>query len=246
MNVSRSPIDEARFGIGIARASLDAPDGLPDVLAFCKSEQIAMLIARCPVTSIATAHALERAGGLLMDTLIYFARPIADMPAPEPLNGAIFRLANVSDRPGVAQVAAEAFTNYHGHYHADPRLDPALCDAGYVEWAVNTCIDPTESAAMLVADVAAPDGAPTLGGFGTVRLNSPKEGEGVLFAVAPFAQGRGIYRNLLLHSAAWCQQHGASTLLYSTQVTNHAAQTMMARLGFAFQHAYYTFHLWFE
>ena len=44
---------------------------------------------------------------------------------------------------------------------------------------------------VLVAEV---DGR--LAGFATLRMNNSEEGEGVLFGVAPFAQGSGIYRSL--------------------------------------------------
>jgi len=241
MNAVRSPIDEARFGIRIARTHLDEPAALSEVLNWCADESIAMLIARCSVESITAVHALERHGARLMDTLIYFARDLDAASAVHVADGVTLRPADDADAPGVETAARAAFTHYHGHYHADPRLDPALCDEGYVEWAVKACRAPTPDAVMLVTIM---DGQ--IAGFATVRLNTPDEGEGVLFGVAPGFQGRGLYRMLLTGAIAWCVERGAATMLYSTQITNIAAQTMMARLGFAFHHASYTFHLWLD
>jgi GNAT superfamily N-acetyltransferase len=236
-------IDTRRFGVPIARVNLDDADGahadsVSSALDWCRQYDIIMLVARCPVAAIGTVHALETSGARLMDTLIYFRRGLDGVPYTT--DGV--RFAGADDAPAVGRAAASAFRGYHGHYHADPRLDPALCDAGYVEWAVNSTQPPTDSAAMLIADVE--DGA--VGGFATVRLNTPDEGEGVLFAVDPAYQGRGLYRALLERSIGWCRERGARTMVYSTQITNVAAQTMMARLGFGFDHAFYTFHLWFD
>jgi GNAT superfamily N-acetyltransferase len=83
-------------------------------------------------------------------------------------------------------------------------------------------------------------------GFATLRLNSPAQGEGVLFAVVSAAQGQGIYRSFMIGGMHWCAARGATSMVVSTQLTNIAVQKVWVRVGFEPDHATYTFHKWFE
>jgi hypothetical protein len=44
----------------------------------------------------------------------------------------------------------------------------------------------------------------------------------------------------------WGLKQGFQQMLYSTQITNIAVQKVWVRLGAELDHAYYTFHKWFE
>jgi len=81
--------------------------------------------------------------------------------------------------------------------------------------------------------------------FATLRRNSAEEGEGVLFGVAPEAQGRGIYRSLMIGAMLWFRTRGTARMVVSTQVTNAAVQKVWTRLGFEPWKSNYTFHKWF-
>jgi len=48
--------------------------------------------------------------------------------------------------------------------------------------------------------------------------------EGVLFAVAPEAQGTGVGRSLMVEGLKWCKDQNAREMVISTQVTNVAVQ----------------------
>jgi len=83
-----------------------------------------------------------------------------------------------------------------------------------------------------------------LAAFATMRSNSPEEGEGVLFGVAPWAQGRGIYADLIRAGIEWCRARGQARMIVSTQITNLAVQKVWVRQGFEPSASYFTFHLW--
>jgi GNAT superfamily N-acetyltransferase len=184
---------------------------------------------------------MEREGFLLMDTLLYYARNLATAPVPEDTGSVPIRPVRPGEEDDVMRVAAESFRGYYGHYHADPRLDCEACDAVYSSWAYRSCVSRDVADEVLVADV---DGA--VAGFATLRLNTPAEGEGVLFGVAPAAQGRGIYRSFMVEAMRWCVEQGAEDMVVSTQVSNTAVQRVWARLGFTASRSYYTFHKWFD
>jgi GNAT superfamily N-acetyltransferase len=78
-----------------------------------------------------------------------------------------------------------------------------------------------------------------------MRLNSPQESEGVLFGVTPAAQGRGLYRSLMLAGMHWSKLRDAGRMVVSTQITNIAVQKVWTRLGFEPSGSCYTFHKWF-
>lgn len=239
--VALSALDEERFGIRTAKAPAVTAALLPAVLDVCRRERVALLIARCDAADVAAAQALEAAGGFLTDTLVYYARTLADAPEPVEHGAPPVRPVRPGEEGTVEAVAAAAFRGYLGHYHADPRLDRAACDAVYTSWALRSCRLREVADEVLVAER---DGR--IVGFATLKLNGPEEGEGILFGVAPEAQGLGVYRALMVNGLAWCRAKGARRMVVSTQITNAAVQRVWTRLGFELRHAVYTFHAWFD
>ncbi len=68
--------------------------------------------------------------------------------------------------------------------------------------------------------------------FAAMRLSEAQEGEGVIFGVAPEAQGKGLFRAFLTEPMAWSAAQGASRMVISTHPENYAVQRARARLGF--------------
>lgn len=240
--IDLSAVDEARFGMRTARAYVSTESDITAAQSFCKEHAVKFLIVRVPSEALHTVQTLEAQGAQIMDTLIYYRRdltrtPLPELPAPPPA----IRSITDADVPAVQQVAQTAFAGYLGHYHADRRLDPALCDAGYVEWAVRSSTSRAVADDVLVADE---NGA--ILGFATMRINSQTQGEGVLFGVAPQAQGRGIYRGFIIHAIHWCAARSLTEIVVSTQITNIAVQKVWVRLGFEPSHSFYTLHQWFD
>ena len=152
----------------------------------------------------------------------------------------LVRSIRSGDEEQVRKVAAGAFQGYYGHYHADPKLDPAKCDAGYVEWAVRSCTSREVASEVLVAERDS-----QIIGFATLRLNAPEEGEILLLAVIPQAQRARIGGALLTKALHWCHMHNTQRMIISTQIVNIAAQKVWCRVGFEPLNSYNTFHKWF-
>lgn len=234
-----SPLDTARWKVATAKASDVTAASLPALLAECRGYDVRFLIARCRTGELAAAQAMEREGFELMDTLVYFSRSLGADPPPEEAALAVRELAH-GEHGAVKEVAGRAFAGYFGHYHADARLERAECDALYVDWAERSCLSEALADQVLVA---APGGR--IAAFATLRLNDAEEGEGVLFGVAPEAQGRGIYRALMSRAMRWFKARAAQRMVVSTQINNVAVQKVWSRLGFEPSKSYYTFHKWF-
>lgn len=237
--VALSEIDSERFGVRVARAHVTL-DNLPRVSSFCAAEQIDLLIARCATSDLVAAQSLESQGFLLMDTLVYYRFDLTKRAIPEDTGEFQVRPLQPGDEDEVRRVASAAFKGYVGHYHADPRLDRGKCDEVYSSWAIRSCTTGEAADAVFVADRGG-----RVAGFATLRLNSAQEIEGMLFAVAPESQGKGICRSFMIRSLQWCQAQGAERMVISTQVTNVSMQKVWCRTGFEPSHSYYTFHKWF-
>jgi GNAT superfamily N-acetyltransferase len=232
-----SPLEEERFGVRTMRVNAFELGLLPPLLAFCRANAVRMVIARCPSEDVASAQALEDAGGRLMDTLLYYNLELARKPQAEP--PARVRLARPQEVETLVAIADESFRDYRGHYHADPRLDRSACDATYTDWVRRSLLDRKVADAVYACEI---DGK--LAAFATMRANSPEEGEGVLFGVAPWAKGRGIYADLIRAGIEWCRARGHARMIVSTQITNLAVQKVWVRQGFEPSASYFTFHLW--
>ncbi len=239
--VSLSAIDTERWGVQTARAPLVTSDSLPSVIRFCRANDVVLLIARCATSDLRAAQGMEREGFELMDTLVYYVRSLVKSPIPEDIGKVPVRPIRPGEEEGVKSVAAESFAAYYGHYHADERLDRDQCDDTYRSWAYRSCISRDVADEVLVAHLEG-----SIVGFATLRVNNPQECEGVLFGVAPSAQGRGIYRSFMIHGMHWSLSKKATRMVVSTQVTNIAVQKVWTRLGFELKDSYYTFHKWFD
>lgn len=239
--ISLSSIDEERFGIRTARTDRLEPHSYSEALEYCRSKDVRLLIARCPTTDMPLVHRMEQDGFELMDTLVYYRRKLATIPEIGDLDGIVIRPVRLGEEHLVEEIAAESFRGYSSHYHADPRLDVTLCDAAYRSWAVRSCVSREVADQVLVAGCEG-----RLIGFATLRLRPDGDGEGVLFGVAPAAQGRGLYSQLMLHGMKWCRSQDRRWMIVSTQVSNLAVQKVWVRLGFEAASSCYTFHKWFK
>ena len=236
---SFSEIDSVHFGIRVARATGVGMDDLTEVMHFCVVNRIDLLITRCATTDTSVAQAMEKQGFLLMDTLVYYKADLNKKLLPPRSTTMQLRALQPGDESQVQDVAAAAFKGYFGHYHADSRLDRCKCDQAYQSWALRSCKGAADE--VLVAE----QNGEVLG-FATLRLNSSEEGEGVLVAVAPKAQGRGIGPALMIDCMHWCKDRGAKSMIISTQIRNISTQKMWCRIGFEPSYSYYTFHKWFS
>jgi GNAT superfamily N-acetyltransferase len=237
--VAFSEIDSERFGVRVARGHV-VSDNLSRALDFCAAERIDLLVARCRTSDLRAAQGMESQGFLLMDTLVYYSFDLTKKKIPgDPCEVRVRRLLP-GDEAEIPRVASAAFQGYMGHYHADRRLDRGQCDEAYRSWAERSCTIEKAADEVLVAEIGG-----KVAGFATLRLNSSQEVEGLLYAVAPESQRKGICRLFMIRSLQWCQAQGAKRMVISTQVTNVSMQKVWCRTGFEPSHSYYTFHKWF-
>ena len=236
-----SDLDELRFGIRVARVSRLTTESLPTVLSTCRESGVLLLIARCSCADFDTVHSALDRGFLLVDTqLIYKLRLDAEPPIRE-CPGIFVRSRVPGDADQVERIAREAFRDYCGHYHNDPRLDRAASTEVYASWAKRSCVDREVADEVLMAEVD--EGTV---GFVALKLKSDGIGEITLNAVHPEAQRGGVYGVLAARSLRWFHQRGVRHVVTSTHIANTGPQKVWCRMGFEPCSGAYTFHAWLD
>lgn len=232
-----SELDSSRFSVSIFRAELTQPAQVALALEEAERSGADLLFIRCPSSSVEVAQELERRGAELMDTLVLYACLVERALPAAPLRATV-RAFQPADLAALAQVARAAFSGFAGHYHADPRLDAGKATEGYVEWFERSTRAAERS--VLVAEWQA---APA--GFLTLRRATAAAPACIeLNAVAPAAQGNGLYDSLVKAALADCRAHQEQVVEVSTQLANVAPQKVWVRNGFEPKAAHYTFHYW--
>ena len=238
--ITLSQLDHERFGIRTAKTFIKTPQEIQAAVEEAQMLNVRLLIARSYVSEIRLAQKMESNGFFLTDTLVYYAYDLTKKTIPADASSNEIRPVLLEEADRVKKVAEKAFKGYFGHYHADEKLDSRQSDEVYTDWAKRACLERTQNDEVFVAIVDN-----EIMGFATMRLNDIREGEGVLFAVDPAMQGKGIYRSFILAGLTWCYEKGCDKMVVSTQINNIAVQKVWTRTGFEPLHAYYTFHKWF-
>ncbi len=232
-----SPLDTERFGIVSARADDVRAADLPTVISFCRRHQVRFLIARCAADDFAAIHALETAGFLLMDTLVWYEHILNETDAQ---TDPAIRLAQPKDAAALHEVAQAAFAGYRGHYHADPRLPRQACDDLYADWTVRSLKDSAADAVLIAEE------SQKLVGFATLKKVAAQTVDLRLYGVHPAAQKQGWGGRLVQAAFAWALRRSATRLTTSTQIVNIRSQRVWQRQAFRTFAAEYTFHKWFD
>lgn len=243
MPLKLNALQTHRFGVVCAQF-----DGLgkevPELVVInqmAAEHKVKMVSTRVSVDAIETVHMLEADGYKLMDTLVYYQGSVAATCTFDALKHTLdMRIACADDANVVAEIAKAAFAGYFGHFHADPKLDNALADEVYVDWAFQSIkySNSKDPAILILQDEQ-------VCGFATTRQNTPTESEVILNCIHPDAQGKGLYKKLFKQTMSILAANGAKHVTVSTQINNYAVQKVWASLGLVHQRSYYTLHKWF-
>lgn len=227
------------FGVRIASLRLTSDAAIDQSIDAARAGGVDLAVARVDVSDRAQIRDLERRGAALCDTLVTYARATESTSTSSPNE---IRQARATDGDALAQVAAEAFTRFVGHWHADRRLAPELADQLYVRWTRDLLRNAGDRAPLFVA--CDTDNDTPVAFLALAILHHSSLASVPLTAVAPASRGRGLLGHLLSHAMRHLHQLGVRTLEYETQLDNWGAQRTITRAGFYPVRARHTFHLW--
>lgn len=232
--------DESRlFGVRIASLRLTGNVAVGTSIDAAVAQGVDLAIARVDASEHARIRDLEARGASLCDTLVTYSRS-TEGPSPDTPNA--IRPARTNDGNALVHIAAAAFTNFVGHWHADRRLAPELADQLYVRWTSDLHRHATPHTPLFVACDTDTD---TPVAFLALNIAEDRGVASVpLTAVAPSARGRGLLGQLIGHAMEHLLQLGVTSVEYETQLDNWGAQRTITRAGFYPIRARHTFHLW--
>ena len=142
-------------------------------------------------------------------------------------------LAGDEDLPAVLDIAGHAFRSER--FHIDPRLDPAIGDQRYRNWA-RSSLRHSSQQLYVIHDRSRPVA------FFVTELQTDGTCYWHLTAVAPDAQGQGYGRRAWLAMLRLAQDQGATRVQTCIAARNHRVLNLYARLGFRFPPPLMTFH----
>ena len=81
-------------------------------------------------------------------------------------------------------------------------------------------------------------------GFGTIKVVTTHQAQGVLFGTAPLARRRGVHSTLIREAINWSKRRNLTEFLYGTQLDNFAAQSVLIGVGARTYQSSHTLHCW--
>ena len=239
--LSYSAAESARFGFSTYRASMEefVPSALADEILEVGAD---LVILRVPSGRAAEVQRLGRWGFPVIPTgtLVFYTADLTKHRPAAMTNRGLDFVPFVEGMKGEMDgLVSETFSGYVNHYQANPLLAGRDLVAGYQEWVSGFAAgrDPLKTAWLVYQD-----GRPAA--FCSVsRVADGTQGEGVLYGVAPWAAGRGVYSDLIRFTQAWFVRSGVGRMVVSTQVENFAVQKVWSREGFWMSRSLDTFHV---
>ena len=205
------------------------------------------LTAKVHPRDVATIHAVERKGFLLMDTLVYhlfdfscmsFDRIRVGRPA-----GFSSRLAQPEDLPEMLEIAERAFKNHFGRFNADARMPRGAAKDVYLEWVRSALGGWAEW--VMIAEMRG-----RIVGYAVWKKATPieaKHGLDLIYynlvAIHPHFAGRGVFAALSYESMQILREH-ANHLIAPTHVSHSAVHRMGFEFGWQLCGARHSFHKW--
>lgn len=198
-----------------------------------------------PMEAIRGIQALEASGFQTMDILVTWLYEHGKQKLSDYPDRCIIRGARPGDEAPLVELAREAYTDTPDRFHADPHLPQERSNALYAEWIRNSFLGKLADY-IVVAEV---DGKPA--GYTTLRLEGTHNGLSnvctgglILSAVAPWAEGKGVYTSMINGGMKWFEAQGVQVSHLGTQVNNYPVQRAWARLGFRLVKSGPSLHLW--
>ncbi len=209
-------------------------ESVADVLSWCRSERIECLYALIDADAVPTMHALEEAGGRIVDVRLTFDLNLADAKSKGASN---VRPHRESDVQPLRAIAAASHGN--SRFYADSHFPRARCNELYATWIEKSCRGWADQ--VFVADV---DGQPS--GYLSCHAREDGRGEIGIVGVAARAQGHGVGRDLVETAIHWLASRGLKRATVVTQGRNIVAQRLYQSLGFRTATVQVWHHLWFD
>jgi ribosomal protein S18 acetylase RimI-like enzyme len=227
-----------------------ADELLQQAVAKARKEQYEFLMCKVYTDDLISIHALEKAGFLLVDTLLDYSVDFRKVefqkiPVPEVAQGVKIRFAEKRDADELADLARLAFTNHFGRYHSDPRISRKDATQTYVEW-MNSSLNGYADYFVLAEIDKHIAGLSIWKKTSALEKNLPiRLGHYSIGAIHPDFFGRKLF-SILTYEGMKLLQPEVDMIEGPTHINNYAVQRGYARLGWQISDARHSFHKWLD
>ncbi|MBN1180542.1 MAG: GNAT family N-acetyltransferase [Anaerolineae bacterium] len=221
---------------------------LDRLIAWVMDRQIECLLGRAYADDVATIHALEERGFLLMDTLLDYVYdserdPLNDVPRPALSDPFSIRPALAEDAEALKVLAQVVFDDHFGRFHSDERIPRSLATQIYQAWMTSSLAGYAD--VVLVAEAGG-----RIAGCSIWKEPSPLEqrlglrlGHYSIGLVHPDFHRRGLFSALTY--AGMAELDGRAALIEGpTHVNNYGVQRGYTKLHWQIRDARHSFHKW--
>jgi dTDP-4-amino-4,6-dideoxy-D-galactose acyltransferase len=230
--------DTAFFGARMARLDVVEMDEtrLRLVEERCRSLKVRCLYALADLAQPASLQVLERHAFQLVDIRVTLACRLTEV-LEESSAPSVVRAATPADIEALRAIARVSHVD--SRYYADAGFSRERCDELYATWIENSCRGFADA-----VWVAEGEGRPA--GYITCDVQEDGTGSIGLFAVAGWAQGRGLGGQLIHAALAWFRAQNCGEVRVVTQGQNQSALRIYQRYGFRVVALQVWFHKWFD
>ncbi|MCI1188914.1 GNAT family N-acetyltransferase [Hymenobacter sp. DH14] len=226
--------DSQFLGFGVARAVV-APvnvDGLNELLAEARAQQLRLVYLLLDPADSVSAAAVQRVGGQLVDRKVLLQRPLAGPLPSSPSNAQLVRAWS----PALEELAWQSGT--YSRFRLDPKFAPGVFERLYSQWLRDSLAGELARAVWACFD---PDGTPT--GLLTMQADGEVATIGLL-AVRAGRRGQGLGQYLLQAALPAAREWQCAQVRVTTQLDNARACRFYAYCGFTPAHIEHVYHLW--
>ena len=231
-----------------SRKEIVAGELMEKAIISAKKDGYQFLLCKVYTDDLVIIHALERAGFLLVDTLLDYQvdfrkTPFNKIPEQKPADDTIIRFARLEDENELSELAKTSFANHFGRYHSDPRISRSLATQVYVEW-MHSCLRGYADYFVLaeiegkIAGLTIWKKTSNLEKSIPVRINHYSIG-----AIHPEFFGRKLF-SLLTYEGMKLLNQESDIIEGPTHINNYAVQRGYTRLGWQIGDARHSFHKW--
>ena len=217
-------------------------------IQWARERKYEFMLCKTYTDDVVNMHALEHAGFLLVDTLLYyfvdFRRNLwSSIPKQIAEDGVTIRLAKPEDEAELVQMMHLSFQHHMGRYHSDPNINSDQATKVYEQWVLSSLAGYADF--FVLAEINK-----RIVGLSIWKKPSDLEqqlpvkiGHYSIGAVHPDFYGRKLF-TLLSYEGMRLIKDNVDGIQMPTHINNYPVQRGIIKLGGRLVDAQHSFHKW--
>jgi L-amino acid N-acyltransferase YncA len=204
---------------------------LRHMLSKSTAEQLRHFCVRVDSADLASLHALQRSGFLVVDGLITYGRDLrSGRWQTDGHNDFVIRQAIVDDLTALKELASNSFSL--DRFHSDPALPKATSDRIHALWVENSVLGGKDQVLVAIDELGLLGYSVFKSNPATLKFFGEPFGVWVIAAVAKRQRATGVAKSLCFAMFDWFQAHGVNLVEGGTQLANVPSARLHESCGY--------------